>query len=215
MVESDPLAKLGFGIVAYVDMLWTLIWTFTLYSIMLLPTMMYFADGGAYSDVPAAVKSDYLDTYLGSMGYSSVQCAQIPTGLGKLSLSCPYGTIGGVLSHGVNVAGPDSNPKTCLDPLGAAGACKPFDATLAAQMANAIGKKTTVLEWSNISGGLPGTAGPGCTLDSTVFAQYTCVQDAASQEEQFNQLAVAVATSAAIALLFSISIRKMYQGGKI
>lgn len=215
VVASDPLAKLGFGIVAYIDMLWTLIWTFTLFSIMLLPTMMFFADGGAYNDVPAAVKSDYLDTYLGSMGYSSVQCAQIPTSLGKLSLSCPYGTIGGVLSHGVNVAGADSNPKTCLDPLGAAGACKPFNASLAAQMADSVGQKTSVLEWSSILGGLPGTSGPGCTLDSTVFVQYTCVQDAASQAEQFNHLAVAVATSALIALLFSVSIRKMYQGGKI
>ena len=82
-------------------------------------------------------------------------------------------------------------------------------------MADSVGQKTSVLEWSSILGGLPGTSGPGCTLDSTVFVQYTCVQDAASQAEQFNHLAVAVATSALIALLFSVSIRKMYQGGKI
>ena len=70
---SDPIAKLGFGIVAYIDMLWCLIWSFTLYSIFLIPTFMFFSSGGAYKDV--AVKSDYLDTYMGNLGYSSVQCA--------------------------------------------------------------------------------------------------------------------------------------------
>lgn len=73
--KENPIAKLGFGIVAYVDMLWCLIWTFTLYTILLLPTFMFFGEGSAYDNVPAAVKSDYLDTYLGNLGYSSVQCA--------------------------------------------------------------------------------------------------------------------------------------------
>ena len=70
---EDPIAKLGFGIVAYIDMLWCLIWSFTLYSIFLIPTFMFFSQGGAYKNV--AVKSDYLDTYMGNLGYSSVQCA--------------------------------------------------------------------------------------------------------------------------------------------
>lgn len=107
--EEDPLAKLGFGIVAYIDMLWTLIWTFLLYSIILIPTMMYFGQGGAYNDVPAAIKSDYLDTYLGSMGYSSVQCVQIPVKIQSMSVGCPYGTIGEYLSFGVNSAIKDKN----------------------------------------------------------------------------------------------------------
>ena len=76
--RENPLAKLGFGIVAYIDMLWCLIWTFTLYTALLVPTFIFFGEGGAYDSVPAAVKSDYLDTYLGNLGYSSVQCAQIP-----------------------------------------------------------------------------------------------------------------------------------------
>ena len=73
--KENPLASLGFGIVAYMDMLWCLIWTFTLYTILLLPTLSFFSEGSAYDSVPAAVKSTYLDTYLGNLGYSSVQCA--------------------------------------------------------------------------------------------------------------------------------------------
>ena len=71
--EQNPIASLGFGIVAYVDMLWCLIWTFTLYTIFLIPTFMFYGKGSAYENV--AVKSDYLDTYMGNLGYSSVQCA--------------------------------------------------------------------------------------------------------------------------------------------
>jgi len=56
-------------------MLWTLIWTFTIYTVMLLPTFFFFMEGSAYDSVPLAVKSTYLDTYLGNLGYSSVQCA--------------------------------------------------------------------------------------------------------------------------------------------
>lgn len=73
--ESDPLAKLGFGIVAYINLLWCLIWTFIVYTLMLWPTFSSFSSGTAYASVPAAIKSPYLDGYLGNMGYSSVQCA--------------------------------------------------------------------------------------------------------------------------------------------
>lgn len=59
-----------------------LIWTFTVYTLLLLPTMLFFADGTAYDNVPDAVKSTYLDSYLGNLGYSSVQCASIPSMVG-------------------------------------------------------------------------------------------------------------------------------------
>lgn len=98
--KANPIAKLGFGIVAYVDMVWCLIYTFALYTILLLPTLFAFNGGQAYDNVQ--VKSSYLDSYLGNLGYSSVQCAQIPASVGRLALSCPYGTIGEMLEYGVN-----------------------------------------------------------------------------------------------------------------
>ena len=72
VVQADPIAKLGFGIVAYVNMLWMLIWTFAIYTLLLVPTMIFFSEGAAYDSVPEAIKSTYLDTYLGNLGYSSV-----------------------------------------------------------------------------------------------------------------------------------------------
>lgn len=112
VVQADPIAKLGFGIVAYVNMLWMLIWTFAIYTLLLMPTMIFFSDGSAYDSVPDQVKSSYLDTYLGNLGYSSVQCASIPTAVNRLSLSCPYGTIGKFLDYGINPL--VENKNTCV-----------------------------------------------------------------------------------------------------
>ena len=42
MMKANPLASLGFGIVAYIDILWTLIVIFFAFSLMLGPTMRFF-----------------------------------------------------------------------------------------------------------------------------------------------------------------------------
>ena len=45
--------------------------------------------------------------------------------------------------------------------------------------------------------------------------QYTCEQDIADMQSKYNELALAVGTSVFICLMFTISIRAQYQGGKI
>ena len=113
VVESNAIAQLGFGIVAYVNILWMLIWTFTVYTLLLLPTMFSYSSGTAYDQVPEAVKSSYLDSYLGNLGYSSVQCASIPSQVGQLNLDCPYGKIGKFLDYGINPSVETKN--TCVN----------------------------------------------------------------------------------------------------
>lgn len=132
--QADPIAKLGFGIVAYVDMLWTLIYTFLLFTLLLLPTMMAFSDGKAYDNV--LVKSTYLDTYLGNLGYSSVQCAQIPANVGRLSMSCPFGDIGEILDYGMNK---QLNNKYVCENSAANSACQPDAAFVLTQLNSGIG----------------------------------------------------------------------------
>jgi hypothetical protein len=39
---------------------------------------------------------------LGNLGYASVQCKHAPVAVKKMTLSCPYGTIGSILDYGVN-----------------------------------------------------------------------------------------------------------------
>lgn len=52
-------------------------------------------------------------------------------------------------------------------------------------------------------------------MQSTLFVQFTCTQEAASQENKYNQVALAVTVGVIICLLFTVSIRAMYQGSKI
>jgi len=51
--------------------------------------------------------------------------------------------------------------------------------------------------------------------DATLFVQFSCVQEASEQATKYDQMALAVGTAILIAFLFTISIRLMYQGGKI
>ena len=41
-VSTDPLAQLGYGIIAYIDILWTVLGLFVLFSLLLFPTMRAF-----------------------------------------------------------------------------------------------------------------------------------------------------------------------------
>ena len=43
--KMRPLARLGFGITAYIDLLWFMVLAFALFSLMLVPTMTFFSRG--------------------------------------------------------------------------------------------------------------------------------------------------------------------------
>ena len=174
VVNANPIAQLGFGIVAYVNMLWMLIWSFGLYTIFLIPTMMFFAEGSAYDTVPAAVKSSYLDTYLGNLGYSSVQCASIPSDVHRLSLACPYGTIGEFIDYGVNPLA--ANKNLCVNNASNS-QCKPDADFVLENLNTSIGEDSHLFSFENKSLYKSDVGKEECdTLESTLFVQFTCVQ---------------------------------------
>ena len=168
VVKENPIAQLGFGIVAYVNILWTLIWTFTLYTILLIPTMMSFGEGTAYDSVPAAVKSSYLPNYLGNMGYSSVQCASIPTDVQRLAMSCPYGTFGEFLDYGVNPL--VANKNTCVT-NDTNRMCKPDAPFVLKNLNGAIGgEPTSLLNFEGLSLYVDATGKEACdSAESTLY----------------------------------------------
>lgn len=47
---SDPMAKLGFGCAMYRDILWALVCSFTLFSVLVVPSLLIFSDGTAYAN---------------------------------------------------------------------------------------------------------------------------------------------------------------------
>lgn len=47
-VDKDPLMKLGYGIVAYRNILWVLICAFIVFTILALPSMVLYSRGSGY-----------------------------------------------------------------------------------------------------------------------------------------------------------------------
>ena len=185
VVETNAIAQLGFGIVAYVNILWMLIWTFTVYTLLLLPTMFSYSDGTAYSAVPEAVKSSYLDSYLGNLGYSSVQCASIPSKVGQLNIDCPYGKIGKFLDYGINPL--VKNKNICVNDSSNEG-CYPDSDYVKTELESSIGLSEKLFTFNGVSSLFKdGTGSPECnTEESTLFVQYTCEQTEATMSEKYN-----------------------------
>jgi hypothetical protein len=97
--ESDPLNYLGFGMIAYRDLMFTMFWLFALLSLIMLPAMTFYKGQGALNDDN---KKGWAAPFsLGSFGYSSNQCQIAPFQLNEIPVHCQYGTLGQVISAGV------------------------------------------------------------------------------------------------------------------
>ena len=171
MMKENPLASLGFGIVAYIDILWTLICVFGLFTVMLWPTLSVFHAGTGYKDVNPAVIQYELGT-LGNMGQSSVQCAAIPIEVGKLSLTCPFGSVGEVLDYGVNTSEADIANCANNDSINQ---CRPDSVAFNNFLTAIIGKESHLYDYGSVSSLYAGTP---CNMNRTIsrlFVQYTCI----------------------------------------
>ena len=61
-----------------------------------------------------------------------------------------------------------------------------------------------------------GSPGAGCGgPTNNLFVQYSCVQSEEEQEEKYNHIALAVATTCLISLIFVVVLQYLYKGGKI
>lgn len=106
--------------VAYRDLMLTLILLFTFLSLLMSPAIFFYKKGGALQHGKG------WELYsLGNMGYSSVQCSNVPFDLNKITLSCPYGVISQIFHFGINPQGmkdkdacsPKEDNKVCNDAL--------------------------------------------------------------------------------------------------
>lgn len=88
-LDQDPFLLLGFGMIAYRDLLLTFVILFSFLSLLMGPAMYYYSKHeGIINPAKYSVWS------IGNMGYSTSQCANIPLEVGKLSAQCPFGVIG-------------------------------------------------------------------------------------------------------------------------
>ena len=212
--EEEPLAQLGYGIVAYIDILWTLICVFLLFSLMLIPTMNHYNEGTGYKSFNKELQQYEMGT-LGNMGYSSVQCAAIPIEIGKLNIQCPYGKVGKMIDYGVNLS--DETAGNCLinDKIKK---CQPDAVSFQTLLANSLDKNTYLLDfgtWQSLYTDPVGKAECNVEKQSRLFVQYTCNQPTENLQMKYNQMCLVMSSACIIALLFTITIRWLYQGGKM
>ncbi len=77
--NQDPYVILGFGMIAYRDLLFTMIIVFSILSVIMLPAMSFYNQHGG---IAKALQKPLAGYSLGNMGYSSTQCSMIPLGAG-------------------------------------------------------------------------------------------------------------------------------------
>jgi hypothetical protein len=107
--ESDPLNFLGFGMIAYRDLMFTMFLLFALMSVIMLPAMVFYSGQGAI----AKPKTFAAPISIGAFGYSSTQCQVTPFQLQSLPINCPYGTLGKVVSAGIIPSGSQDYQRAC------------------------------------------------------------------------------------------------------
>ena len=180
--KSDPLAQLGFGIVAYTGMLYYMIWAFFLYTLLLIPTFYFYAGGDAYAGTEDASKLGYAPRTIGALGYSSYQCQSIPVALSKFNLYCDYGQIGSVDFYGVN---PDAAHGACMANTDNA-LCATNNPALAIQLAAVVGKTSGTVDITD-SDLWTTTVDASCTTaDAFFYAQFTCIMSESQQHQKYN-----------------------------
>ena len=70
-----------------------MIWAFALYTLLLIPTLEFYAAGDAYAGVDNQSALGYAPRTIGALGYSSYTCMSIPISIdtAKFSISCDFG----------------------------------------------------------------------------------------------------------------------------
>lgn len=175
--KADPLAKLGFGIVAYIDILYTLIWVFVGFSILVFPTIAAFSSGTAYEGDQYV---GFAGTMISNLGYSSAVCTNTPLSIGSLTMTCNVGTIGQIFDFGITNPDSDGPVDACLT-NDSNKACKPDNKDAADLFTATIGQSRATVRFSEADlfngGASTGCAGP----TNNLFVQYSCVQ---AEEDQ-------------------------------
>lgn len=89
-----------------------MIWVFVAFTILMLPTMSGYKSGIAYEGDNHV---GFASGMISNLGYSTVECRNIPVSLGNIAITCPYGTVGKIFEYGVNNPDSGSPIDACLN----------------------------------------------------------------------------------------------------
>ena len=82
--------------VAYADLMFTMVWLFALLSVFMVPAMYYYSQGTGIGTYVS-----WNQYSLGNFGYSTSKCQVSPYDLGSLPIKCQYGKLTKIISAGV------------------------------------------------------------------------------------------------------------------
>jgi hypothetical protein len=74
--NDDPLSIYGYGISAYLNIIWVLFLLFTVLSLITIPVLQIYKSGNGFN--PEILSTKFGQYSLGNLGYSSIQCASVP-----------------------------------------------------------------------------------------------------------------------------------------
>lgn len=102
----------GFGIMSYRNTIINLSILFLIFSLITHPLMNLYKGGGAISD---DIKTKFGRQTLSNLGYASLQCQNVPFGMHKVILDCPYGLMSQIVENGVGITPSTSKTRdACL-----------------------------------------------------------------------------------------------------
>jgi hypothetical protein len=97
-MKEDPYNALGFGMVAYRDLMLTLMCLWGACSLLMAPALHYYSSGSGYG----GSYGSYDKYSLGNFGYSTTECQTVPVDLNKITMECTYGVISDIYYIGIN-----------------------------------------------------------------------------------------------------------------
>ena len=89
-----------------------MIWVFIVFTLLLIPTMNGYRSGIAYD---GDERAGHATGMISNLGYSTVECRNIPVSLGKIAITCPYGTVGKIFDYGINNPDTGSPIDACVN----------------------------------------------------------------------------------------------------
>lgn len=200
--------------IAYRDLMFTFIILFSILTVLMIPSMVFYKGHGAIKN-----PKGYSALSLGNMGYASAQCTSVPYELGKIPLTCPYGTISEIRSFGINpgtrTAVKDAcveteDNKICIDSL------DPNFKNNIKSFCTGDKADTCSFDINNDDLVLPGkTLDATCTTNALLFVQYTCAQPTEEIAQKKQQTAIIACLGIMVSLVFSICVYYLKRDSKL
>mmetsp|Transcript_8384 Transcript_8384/g.14010 ORF Transcript_8384/g.14010 Transcript_8384/m.14010 type:complete len:683 (+) Transcript_8384:250-2298(+) len=217
-VEKDPFTIYGFGLIAYRNTLFSVCMVFAILSLIMYPSIKIYANGHGFN--PELLKTKYGQYSIANLGYSNIQCTNIPIGMSKAVLQCPYGKIRSLVDNGIgiNQIGNEVMDACLVQPSHNNEQCSSFiKADYVSKIFNdyCLGKDGCYFDVQEEMVD-PKIKGTEClNKRSQFFVQYTCEQEESEQFRKYEDMAIVTASVIFVGIVFILLIYYLQATSKL